>query len=124
MNSNKRGKMPAPKMMPNSLEAEQSILGCLMINNDVPLEVFPNLKEDDFYNESHRKIYEAMNVIYEKNMAVDFVTVVDELENQGILQEVGGIEYISFLTNSIPSTANFLHYVSIIKRDSVFKKHY
>lgn len=110
------------KVMPHSIEAEQAVLGCVLIDENVPLQVFSNLSDSDFYMQSHSQIFEAMTNIYNTNRPVDFVTLSDELEKNGILESVGGIEYITNLTNVVPSAANFMHYVNIVKRDSVLRK--
>ena len=110
------------KVMPHSIEAEQAVLGCVLIDENVPLQVFSNLSNSDFYMQSHSQIFEAMTNIYNTNRPVDFVTLSDELEKNGILESVGGIEYITNLTNVVPSAANFMHYVNIVKRDSVLRK--
>lgn len=115
-------KTKKPKVMPHSIEAEQAVLGCVLIDENVPLQVFANLNEQDFYLQSHSQIFEAMSNIYNTNRPVDFVTLSDELEKSGLLESIGGIEYITNLTNVVPSAANFMHYVEIVKRDSVLRK--
>lgn len=110
------------KMLPHNLDAEQALLGCLLIDEKVPLTVFSEVKSEEFYSNAHKQIYDAMLEIYKKNMPIDFVTLTDELENLGILNEVGGITYITSLTNSVPSSANFKHYEELIKRDAMLRK--
>ena len=110
------------KMMPHSTEAEQAVLGCLLIDENLPLHVMSALKEEDFYLESHGQIFSAMSNLYNTNRPVDFVTLSDELDKNGTLESVGGIEYITMLTNVVPSSANYGHYVEIVKRDSVLRK--
>ena len=110
------------KMLPHNLDAEQALLGCMLIEEKVPLTIVSELKSEDFYSNAHKSIYEAMLTVYKKNMPIDFVTVTDELDNQGILNEVGSVAYITSLTNSVPSSANFKHYADLIKRDSMLRK--
>ena len=110
------------KMLPHNLDAEQALLGCLLIDEKVPLTVFSEVKSEEFYSNAHKQIYDAMLEIYKKNMPIDFVTLTDELENLGILNEVGGITYITSLTNSVPSSANFKQYEELIKRDAMLRK--
>lgn len=110
------------KMLPHNLDAEQALLGCMLIDEKVPLTIVSELKSEDFYSNAHKSIYEAMLTVYKKNMPIDFVTVTDELDNQGILNEVGSVAYITSLTNSVPSSANFKHYADLIKRDSMLRK--
>ena len=111
-----------PKMLPHNLDAEQALLGCMLIDEKVPMTILSELKSEDFYSNAHKSIFEAMFTVYKKNMPIDFVTVTDELDNQGILNEVGSVAYITSLTNSVPSSANFKHYAELIKRDSMLRK--
>lgn len=110
------------KMMPHSVEAEQAILGCILIDENVPVEVMSKLCGEDFYIDAHSTIFEAMNKIYNSNSPVDFVTLSDELDKCGQLEQIGGIEYLTTLTNVVPSAVNFAHYMNIVKRDSVLRK--
>ena len=110
------------KMLPNDLEAEQSLLGCLFISQDACADVFPMLTANDFYSNAHQKIYQAMIDNYTKNVAVDYVTVSKVLETKGELEEVGGLSYITDLTNYVPSAANYKYYEDIIKNDSILRQ--
>ena len=111
-----------PKMLPNDLEAEQSLLGCLFISQDACADVFPSLAAKDFYSTAHQKIYQAMLDNYFKDVAIDYVTVSSVLTNKGELEEVGGLAYITDLTNYVPSAANYKHYEEIIKNASVLRQ--
>ncbi len=110
------------KILPNDLEAEQSLLGAMFLSKDVCAEVLGELKSDDFYAISHQKIYAAMYDNYIKDIAIDYVTVSRVLETKGELEEVGGLAYITDLTNYVPSAANYKHYLDIIKNDSVLRR--
>ena len=110
------------KILPNDLEAEQSLLGCLFISQDACAEIFPTVSVKDFYSNAHQKIYQAMLDNYIKNVAVDYITVSKVLETKGELEEVGGLGYITDLTNYVPSAANFKHYADIIKNDSILRQ--
>ena len=111
-----------PKMLPNDLEAEQSLLGCLFISQDACIDVFPSLAAKDFYSTAHQKIYQAMLDNYFKDVAIDYVTVSNVLTNKGELEEVGGLAYITDLTNYVPSAANYKHYMEIIKNASILRQ--
>ena len=89
------------------------------IMKNINIEDYVMITEKDFYSESHRTIFEAMVELYKINQPIDFVTVVDKLEKANTLNSVGGIEYITTLTNSIPSAVNYKTYIDIIKRDSL-----
>ncbi len=110
------------RMMPHNLEAEQSLLGCALIDTVAPIVILSEVKPEDFYLDSHKKIFNAMLTIYSGGTPIDFITVTDELLKTNLLDSVGGIDYITTLTNIVPSAANFKHYVEIIKRDSVLRQ--
>ncbi|MBQ3115405.1 MAG: replicative DNA helicase [Clostridia bacterium] len=108
--------------MPHSLEAEQALLGCLLLDTKIQIEVSAYLKEEDFYAESHKYIFNAMESIIKNNQPVDMVTLTDALEKLGTLERAGGIEYIAELTNVMPSSANYKRYLDIVTRDSLLRK--
>lgn len=108
--------------MPHSLEAEQALLGCLLMDVKVQTEVSAFLHEEDFYADSHKVIFHAMLDIIKKNQPVDTVTLIDALEKSGSMQEAGGISYIVELSNVIPSSANYQRYLDIVTRDSLLRK--
>lgn len=110
------------RTIPHNIEAEQSVLGCNLIDDNVVLQVMNMLKADDFYTEAHKTIFEAMSTIYNSNKPIDYVTLTDELDRKGLLEAVGGIDYITTLTNIVPSAANYKHYAEIVKRDSTLRK--
>ena len=110
------------KMMPHSIEAEQSVLGACLIDDEASNSIMNTLVKDDFYLEAHQEIYNAMFTIFAKNQPIDYVTLTDELDNNNLLQSVGGLEYITNLTNILPSAANYKVYVDIVKRDSVLRR--
>ena len=110
------------KTMPHSIEAEISVLGSMLIDSEAPLTILGVLSCDDFYSNANREIFENMLELNRANKPIDFVTLTDYLEKKGKLESVGGIDYITSLTNSVPSAANFKFYVDIVKRDSLFRK--
>ena len=110
------------KIMPHNIEAEQALLGCILIDVQIQSDILAIITEDDFYTDSHRNIYGAMLKIYKKSMPIDFVTLSDQLDRDKILDKVGGLEYITLLTNVVPSAANFKYYCDIIKSNSIRRK--
>ncbi len=111
-----------PRIKPNSLEAEQSLLGCLFISTDACSDIFPMLKASDFYSIAHQKIYQAMLDNYYNNTAIDYITVSKVLTDKGELEEVGGLSYLTDLTNFVPSAANYKSYYDIVHGDSVLRQ--
>ncbi len=110
------------KIMPHSIEAEQAVLGCLLIDNECAISIMGRLKPADFYSETHQSIFDTMQSLYQTNVPIDFVTVTEALENKNILENIGGIDYITSLTNVVPSAVNYSHYVDIVKKDSLLRK--
>ena len=108
--------------MPHNVEAEQALLGCIMLDQNVQNEILSSLTEDDFYSESNRYVFGAMNNLVKANKVVDLVTITDELEKEGNLENAGGIAYITALTDVMPSTANYREYLEIVSRDSLLRQ--
>ena len=107
-------------MQPNTdelfnIEAEQSILGCILIDNSIAEETMTTLTAKDFFKEPHKIIFNDMFEIFSSGSPIDFVTMIDAIEKKGHIESVGGIEYISHLTNYVPSTSNFRYYIDIVK---------
>ena len=105
------------KMMPHSIEAEQSILCSLIIDSDCAIYIMSKLKVNDFYLESHQEIFEAMQDIYNMNLPIDYVTLIDQLEKRNALDRVGGIDYITTLVNFLPSAANNKTYAIVLMKN-------
>ncbi len=110
------------KIMPHNLEAEQSVLGSILIDLQAQADILAIIKEDDFYSEAHRRIYSSMLKIYAKSVPIDFVTLTDQLDKDKILDKIGGIDYITVLSNVVPSAANYKYYCDIVKQDSTRRK--
>ena len=109
-------------VMPNSLDAEQALLGCMLIDNEILPDVLEKLTEDDFYQESHKLIIGAMKVVFNARKPVDVVTLADELEKSGALEKAGGMKYITELATATLTVANYRTYLDIVKRDSVNRR--
>ena len=110
------------KILPNNFEAEQAVLGCALIDSDAALLVVSKLDESDFYNATHGYIFSAIKKLQNKSKPIDFITVTGELESQGKISEVGGMSYVSSLTNIIPSSASVSQYIDIVKKLSVLRQ--
>ena len=110
------------RVLPHSIEAEQCVLGCAFIDQDASFNIVSTLKENDFYSETHKIIFGAMSKVFANNVPIDFVTVTENLEKNGLLDSVGGAEYLISLTNIIPSASNYEHYMNIVKNDSVLRQ--
>ena len=109
-------------VMPHNKEAEQSVLGAMLLNRDCVTTAFEGLSDADFYIEANKKIFTAMASLFNRNVAVDLVTVSDELNAMSTLEAVGGIQYLSYLASTLPTTANIEQHIEIIREKSLRRK--
>ncbi len=112
---------PSPKQPPHSLEAEQSVLGGLMLNNRAWFELADQLAEDDFYTQDHRVIFRGMAELLNAARPCDFVTLSEHLRHQGKLEEAGGLAYLGTLAADTPSAANVRAYAEIVRERAVLR---
>ena len=110
------------RIPPNSMEAEQSVLGSMLLDKEAVAAAAEVLHGEDFYSDAHREIYEAILDIYDRGMPVDLVTLAEALRQRGTLESVGGGTYISDLSMSVPSTANVRYYVRIVEEKAVLRR--
>lgn len=114
--------MDSFRVPPNNMEAEQSVIGAMLLDKNAISEASEILRGDDFYKEAHKLIFESIMELYDKNEPVDLVTLVDNLRKKNILEAVGGITYISNLLESVPTTANIRYYAKIVEDKSTLRK--
>ena len=110
------------KALPYNLEAEQSLLGSVIIDMELQYEIMSNLKEDDFYLESHKLIYSAMYQILAENRPIDLVTLSDAMDRLSTLEKAGGMDYLTVIARATPSASNYKYYYDIVRRDSTLRK--
>lgn len=110
------------RVPPHSMEAEQSVLGSMLLDKEAVAAASEVLKGEDFYAENHQEIFETMLEIYDQGKPVDLVTVVETLRQRGTLEGVGGSIYISDLSMAVPSTANVKYYIRIIEEKSILRR--
>ncbi len=110
------------KMVPSNIEAEQAVLGALLIDPDAIIRVAPLVRSDDFYLEKHSWIYEAIFALHERREPIDFLTVVSELERIEKLNDAGGAAYITALINSVPTAIHVEHYAQIVEHMSTLRR--
>ena len=118
----RKGMSTEARILPHSVETEQCVLGCVLIDQDASYSIMSDLKVDDFYVEAHRIIFENMYKVFSASQPVDFITLCDQLEKSNMMDSIGGHEYITTLTNIVPSAKNYNHYVDLVKKDSVSRK--
>ena len=110
------------RIPPHSVEAEQSVLGSILLDKDAMISVSETLMPEDFYKEAHRVIYECMLKLYNNQSEIDLITLADELRDQGYLDDIGGIAYITSLSTIVPTTSNIKYYINIVKEKSISRQ--
>jgi replicative DNA helicase len=110
------------RLPPQNTEAEEAVLGALLIDPDAIIRVATFLRPEDFYREKHGWIYDTVLVLHEKREPIDFLTVCDELERQRRLDEVGGPAFITSLINAVPTSIHAEHYARIVERTSTRRR--
>ena len=110
------------RVPPQNIEAEQSVLGAMLIDKEAIAKATEILGVDDFYREAHRVIFAAMLELYNKNEAVDLITVTDILRRDNKLEDIGGIAYITSLANVVLTAANVKYHADIVAEKSVLRQ--
>lgn len=110
------------RIPPHSVGAEQSVLGSILLDKEAMISVSETLVPEDFYKEAHKVIYESMLKLYNSQSEIDLITLTDELRDQGYLDDIGGIAYITSLSTVVPTTSNIKYYVNIVKEKSISRQ--
>lgn len=113
--------MELGKIPPNDVEAEQAVLGSMLLDGDAVADAVEILTPEDFYREENKLIFSAMFGLYAKSEPVDMITVKDELVSLGKLEVCGGLEYIAELSDKVPTTANADKYIKIVEEKSILR---
>ncbi|WP_051748031.1 replicative DNA helicase [Nevskia soli] len=117
-----QGKLaPSPKQPPHSMEAEQSVLGGLLLNNRAWYDLVDQVSEEDFYTQDHRVIFRAIGELMGQGKPCDFVTLSEHLRQQNKLDDAGGVSYLGTLAADTPSAANVKAYAEIVRERSVLR---
>jgi len=109
------------KLPPQNIEAEQSLLGCLMLDKNAIIKVADFVKADDFYKEIHKEIYQAMTDLYQKMEPIDLLSVTSRLREKGKLETIGGSSYLTTLINTVPTATHVLNYAKIVRGKKVLR---
>jgi replicative DNA helicase len=110
------------KLPPKNLDVEQSLLGALLLDKEAILDAAEILGPDNWYDYKHRVIYESILALLDEGLSIDLMTISDHLRKRELLEKVGGVEYLSELTNSVPTAAHAKEYAEIVKGLSVRRK--
>lgn len=107
---------------PQNTEAEASLLGAVLIDSDAIVKIADTVSPEDFYDEKHRRIYEAILQLYEKHKPIDILTLSDQLKSTGFLESIGGAAYLTQLTNFVPTAAHVENYAEIVAQKSLRRR--
>ncbi len=110
------------RVPPQNVEAEKSVLGAMLIDDEAIGSAIEVLNETWFYDEAHRKIFKAITELYSERKNVDLITLSDKLKGEGALEQVGGVSYLSLIIDFVPTSANVEHYARIVKEKGVLRR--
>jgi len=120
--NNNRTARFSPKVPPHNLEAEQAVLGGVLLNNDAMNQLMDILSSDDFYREAHATIFEGMALLYKDSEPIDVITLSEVLTRKNQVEKVGGIDYLAVLVQSVSTSAGIVYHAEIIKHASVRRR--
>ncbi len=107
---------------PQNLDAEASLLGSLLIDSDSFVKIADQISAEDFFNDQHRLIFNAMRSLHDKRSPIDILTLSEQLKNSGELDRIGGASYLTELTNFVPTAAHMEQYAEIVADKSVRRR--
>ncbi|MBU2595679.1 replicative DNA helicase [Patescibacteria group bacterium] len=110
------------RLPPQNIEAEQSVLGALLLDKEAIFKVADIITSADFYRDNHRMIYEAMGRLFEKRIPIDVLTLTEELERDKKIKMIGGASYLATLANAVPSAAHVVHYAQIVANKATLRR--
>ncbi|QDX91867.1 replicative DNA helicase [Brevibacillus laterosporus] len=110
------------RVPPQNIEAEESVLGAIFLSKEALITAMELLRPEDFYKTSHQRIFNTMLVLYERGEPVDLVTVTADLQDQKVLEETGGVVYLTSLASSVPTAANIEYYAKIVEEKSLLRR--
>ncbi|MBI3975678.1 MAG: replicative DNA helicase, partial [Armatimonadetes bacterium] len=113
--------MPLERVPPQSLDAEQGVLGSMLLERDAIARVVEVIRGDDFYRDVHRRIFEVMIDLFDRGEPVDLITVTDRLKGRGQLDDVGGAAYVTSLLDAVPTAANVEYYARLVLQKSLLR---
>ncbi len=116
------GKQDHLRVPPHNVEAEQSVLGSLMLDKDAIIKIADLVRPGDFYKNDHNTIYETMLELYEDREPIDVLSLANRLEEKGKIDAVGGSSYLASLVNIVPSASNVAHYAKLVQKKSLLRR--
>ena len=122
MTNNSQNSQSPDRLPPQSIEAERSFLGCLMLDKNAIVKVVDFMGYKDLYRPVHQEIYRACQELFERNEPIDLLSVANRLKEKGVLEEIGGNAYLTELINSVPTASHILSYAKIIQRKRILRE--
>ena len=113
--------LPSGRIPPQDIEAEQSLLGSLLLDNNAIIRVVDFLRTDDFYRKQHQVIYQAMLELFTHHEPIDLLSVTAKLKENGVIDDIGGRAYLSSLINMVPTSSHALHYGKIVQKKRLLR---
>lgn len=110
------------KTIPSNIDAEQSVIGSMFLTKKALQKALEGLSSEEFYLDSHSKIFECIKAVDDKKIPVDLTTVTEELNNRNWLQQVGNVDYIAEMINNVPTTANIDEYIKIVSEKALLRR--
>ena len=110
------------RIPPHNVEAEQSVLGSMILDKEAIISATEMMRGEDFYKEAHREVYEAMLSLYNRDEPVDLVTLSEELTQRKTLDAIGGVSYLANLSSAVPTTTNVKYYAKIVEEKSILRR--
>jgi len=110
------------RVPPHNLEAEQSVLGCLMLDKDAVIKIADLLKVGDFYKDIHNLIYDAMLELYEQREPLDVLSISNKLDEKKQLEKIGGSSYLASLVGTVPSASHIVHYAKVVQKKALLRR--
>ena len=110
------------RIPPQNLEAEQSLIGSILIDQEAMLKIGDIIHAEDFYRDSHRIIFDCVLDLYERHDPIDILTVGNRLEEKGKIQQIGGRAYLVELSNAVPTSAHIVHYAQIVQKKASLRR--
>jgi len=110
------------RVPPHNIEAEQSVLGCLMLDKDAVIKIADLLKVGDFYKDIHNLIYDAMLELYEQREPLDVLSISNKLDERKQLEKIGGSSYLASLVGTVPSASHIVHYAKVVQKKALLRR--
>ncbi|MFT9496513.1 replicative DNA helicase [Anaerosolibacter sp.] len=110
------------RIPPHNIDAEQSVLGAMILDREAIITASEIIRGDDFYKEAHKEVFDAIIDLYNRNEPVDMVTLSEELSQRQILEAIGGISYLASLSSAVPTTTNVKYYSKIVEEKAILRR--